>query len=209
MRGILGNFHNLISGDASRGINKLDLFGAGTVGGAWGKYLRELYDHPTTEGTNFKMQAGALDDYLGRESNAAGEQFSMATNAGGFYDSGARLAGLQDINRSKMASYSSGLATILANLEHEKMTAAFPFLQMQQENWNSYYNQIAATQNEQNFRGAQLGQGISSAFGGGGGIGGGSYGAGGGGGGGYTGTYGAAMSYGTQFGAGTGGDSYP
>lgn len=180
MRGILGNFHNWVSGDASRGIKRIDMFGPGTVGGGWQDYLKNLYSGETADSSIYRSQSTALRDALAQESSAHGEQFSQASNAGGFYDSGARLTGLNDINRSTMMNYSQGLAQILTNLENQKMQAAFPFLQAQNEEFNSYYNQIAATQNEQNFRGAALGSGISSGLSGG-------MGGGGGGGGGYTG----------------------
>ncbi len=199
MRGILGNFHNVISGDASRSIHPLDLFAPGTPGGLWRNYLQDLYKTPTADTPQFKAESGALQDILGREANAQGENFSLSANAGGFYDSGARLAGMQDINRNKMASYSTGLAEILTRLEHEKMSAAFPYLQMQQANWNAYYGAIAKAQDEQNFRGAQLGAGISGGLSAG-------MGGGGGGGGGYAGgdSTSGVTAYGSWLGAGTG-----
>jgi hypothetical protein len=73
-----------------------------------------------------------------------------------------------------MAAYSQGLSQILAKLESDKMQAAYPFLSAQLGEYNAHYGNIANAQNEQNFRGAALGSGISGAFGGGGGGGGGS-----------------------------------
>jgi hypothetical protein len=169
MKGILGWFHNVISGDANRQQAGPELFKAGGVGDAYKKYLLNLYNEDTGQSKQFASQSTALRDALSQESGAQKDQFSMASNAGGFYDSGARLQGLNDINRSNLFSYSQGLTQILAHLEDQKLQAAYPFLQAQLGEYSAHEQKIANAQNEQNFRGAQLGSGISGAFSGGGG----------------------------------------
>ena len=164
--GILGWIHNNISGDQSRSTPSPGLFKPGTVGGSWGDYLKNLYATPTGESPQFKSQSTALRDALAQESGAQSEQFTSATNAGGFYDSGARLAGLGEIDRNRMASFSQGLTAILQKLEEEKLNAAYPFIQSQLGEYNAHEQAIANAQGEQNFRGAALGSGISGAFGG-------------------------------------------
>jgi len=160
--GILGWFHSHVSGEASRGTKQPDIFADGTVGGGWQKYLLDLYKTPTADTPQFLSQSGALRDLLAKQYQGQAEQFGQATNAGGFYDSGARLAGLQGINRAQMFSYSQGLSEMLAKMEAQKMQAAYPFLQAQLQQ-RSVNEQIQANaSNEANWRDAQLGQGLSS-----------------------------------------------
>lgn len=160
--GILGWVHNNVSGDQSRSTPSPGLFKPGTVGGYWGDYLKNLYATPTGESPQFTSQSTALRDALAMESGAQKEQFASGTNASGFYDSGARLAGLNTINRGEMASYSQGLVAILQKLEEEKLNAAYPFMTSQLGEYNAHEAAVAAAQGEQNFRGAQLGQAASS-----------------------------------------------
>ena len=188
-QGILGWIHNNISGGQSRPTPNPGVFETGTVGGSWGDYLKSLYATDTGSSKQFQSQSTALRDALSMEAGGASEKFATATNAGGFYDSGARLAGLSEINRAKMYSYSQGLTAILAKLEEQKLAAAYPFIQSQLGEYNAHQQAVAAAQGEQNFRGAQLGQGISGALGGGGLNAGGGYGGGGGTGTGTTGGY--------------------
>lgn len=176
-QGILGWFHNNISGGQSRKTPSPGLFKEGSVGAGWADYLKKLYATDTGTSQQFVSQSTALRDALAQESGAQKDQFSAATNAGGFYDSGARLQGLNQINRSNLFSFSQGLSQILAKLEEQKLQAAFPFLQAQLGEYTAHQGAIAKAQDEQNFRGAQLGAGISGglhdALGGGGGGGGG------------------------------------
>jgi hypothetical protein len=160
-QGVLGWFHSNISGEQSRPTPPPGLFKPGTVGGFWGDYLKKLYATPTGESPQFLSQSTALRDALTRESATQGEQFGQATNAGGFFDSGARLMGLGEIDRNRMASFSQGLTAILQKLEEEKLNAAYPFLTAQLGEYNAHEQAQANASNEQNFRGAQLGQGIS------------------------------------------------
>lgn len=174
--GILGWFHNNISGDQSRPTPSPGLFKAGSVGEGWGNYLKNLYATPTDQSTQFKRSAMGLRDALTAETEGQKDEFGQAVNAGGFYDSGARFTGLNEINRNKLFAYSQGLSEILAKLESDKMAAAFPYLQSQLGEYNAHEQAVANAQGEQNFRGAQLGQAASSvgsAFAGGGGGGGG------------------------------------
>jgi hypothetical protein len=168
-QGILGWIHNNISGDQSRPTPSPGIFGKGTVGEGWGNYLKGLYATDTGNTAIFKSQSSALRDALSMEAEGQKDEFGLAANAGGFYDSGARLTGLNEINRNKIASYSQGLAAILAKLESDKMAAAFPYLQAQLGEYTAHQTAIGKAQDEQNFRGAQLGAGISGAFSGGGG----------------------------------------
>ena len=161
--GILGWIHNNISGDQSRATPSPGLFGVGTVGASWGDYLKSLYATDTGSSKQFQSQSTALRDALGQEAGGAGEKFAAATNASGFYDSGARLAGLSEINRAKMYSYSQGLTAILAKLEEQKLAAAYPFLQAQIGEYTSNWQNASAAENEQITRNTNIGQAISSA----------------------------------------------
>lgn len=200
--------HNFLSG----GDRKISdpaagggFFKPGSVGAAWGDYLKDSLGKDITATPQYRAQSAALRDELRRESGAAGEQFSLATNAGGFYDSGARLQGLREIDRSRMASMSTGLAEILSRLEHERMTAAFPFLQSQISGFTAYENARLGAEQAGNFRANAHAQAVIGGFTGG---------MGGGGGGGAMGGYApqagysaaypqAARTYGTYLGAGT------
>jgi len=166
-------FRDWLSGH-ERKIPKPDFFDAGTVGGEWGDYLKKLYATDTGDTEIFRSQSSALRDALSRETDAQKDEFGGAVNAGGFYDSGARLTGLNDINRSKMFSYSQGLSAILAKLESDKMSAAFPFLQAQTGVFSAWQDALQGTENAQTSRKIQIGQSASSvgsAFAGGGGSG--------------------------------------
>ena len=176
-KGIFGWIHANLGGDPDRKTPNPGFFNEGTVGGLWGDYLKSLYATDTGSSKQFQSQSTALRDALGKEAGGAGEQFAAATNAGGFYDSGARLAGLSEINRAKMYSYSQGLTAILAKLEEQKLQAAYPFLQAQIGEYTSNWQNASAAENEQITRNTNIGQAISSAAssasGGGGGGGGG------------------------------------
>lgn len=162
--GILGGLDYILSG-SKRKISRPNLFGAGTVGGGWADYLKNLYATPTEQSGVYRSQSTALRDALSQESATQGDQFSQASNAGGFYDSGARFQGLNDINRNRLMSYSQGLTQILTNLENQKMQAAFPFLQAQMGEFTGYQNAVQGAENAQNVRSGQNKQFVSDTFG--------------------------------------------
>lgn len=164
-QGVLGWLHNNLSGDQSRQTPSPGLFAPGQVGAMWTDYLKNLYSTPTSETPQFKGAASTLRDSLAQESNAAGESTAQALNSGGAFDSGARVQALGDINRTRLQAYSKGLSELLAKLEENKMSAAFPYLQAVLGEYSAHQSAIGAAQGEQNFRGAQLGQGITSGIG--------------------------------------------
>jgi len=145
-------------------VHKPGFFEPGTVGGDWGDYLKSLYSEDPMQSRSYIGQSTALRDALSKEAGAQGEQLATASNAGGFYDSGARLSGLGDINRNKMASYSKGLTDIVGKLESDKLNAAYPFLQAQLGEYNSYYNARLGEQNARNYRANAAVSNIMSAF---------------------------------------------
>lgn len=157
-------FRSWLSGN-KRKIENPNFFGSGTVGGSWSDYLKELYAQDTGTSKQFQSQSTALRDALGQEAGGAGEKFAAATNAGGFYDSGARLAGLSEINRAKMYSYSQGLTAILAKLEDQKLQAAYPFLQAQIGGFTAYENALYQQDELQTQRKKQIAQTFGSVFG--------------------------------------------
>ncbi len=150
-------------------------FGTGSVGGGWQDYLKGLYATDTPNTGIYRSQSTALRDALAQESQGQEDQFSQATNQGGFYDSGARLQGLNDINRNRMMSYSQGLTQILTNLENQKMQAAYPFLQAQIGGFEAYQGAKLGEEQAGNFRANAHAQAViggfsaGSKFGGGGG----------------------------------------
>lgn len=175
--GILGGVFNTIFGGGGQGpsVPGSNIFGPGEVGGLWGDYLKDLYRTPIDKTPQFRTQSTALRDALSLESNTQKDEFGLASNAGGFYDSGARLAGLNDINRSRLASYSQGLAQILSKLESDKMQAAFPFVssfinEYQAQN-QARYGSGGAGGLEQESTFGQIGSFIGNVFGGGSGSG--------------------------------------
>lgn len=196
--------HNFLSG-GDRQLSEPSagggFFGPGSVGASWRDYLvNDIYGTPTTESPVYTAQSTALRDALGREAAGAGEQFALGTNAGGFYDSGARLAGLQEINRNKMSAYSQGLTEILARLEQNKLQAAAPFLAAQIGGFQAYEGARQGAEDAGNYRANAHAQAVLQGF---------SMGMGGGGGstGGYIPSYNdggqASRAYGTYLGAGT------
>jgi len=157
-------FRSWLSGN-KRKIENPEFFGPGTVGGGWSDYLKNLYATETTDTPQFAMQSTSLRDLLSRNSAAQGEQITQASNAGGFYDSGARVAGLGDINRNQMASYSQGLTEILSRLEEQKLAAAYPFMQSQIGGWTAYQDQLYRQDELQTQRKKQIAQTFGSVFG--------------------------------------------
>lgn len=195
--GPVGWVHGHLSG-GDRKVDKPGFFEPGTVGGGWQDYLKDLYSTDTTKSANYISQSTALRDALSRNSAGQQEQFSMASNQGGFYDSGARLAGLGDINRTQQYNYAQGLTDILGRLESEKLGAAFPFLQAQLGEYQAYYGARLGEETAGNYRANAVASNITGVFGG----------SGGGGAPSSTGGYGNAteIAYGSKYGAGTGGD---
>lgn len=138
--GVQGAVSGLLMGQGRSLQNPNDLFSGGTVGGLYGTYLRGLYSGPVTSTPWFKSAAGALRTSIDQEGGAAGEQLAAATNAGGTYDSGARIASLQGINRAKLSAYSQGLSQIMNQIEMARISAAAPFLSARL-NASGQYNQ--------------------------------------------------------------------
>jgi hypothetical protein len=161
--GIVGWLHGHLSG-GDRPVDKPGFFEPGTVGGSWQDYLKQLYSTDIQDSSQYISQSTTLRDALSREAMGQGEQFSMASNAGGFFDSGARLAGLGDINRNKMTAYSQGLTEILGRLEQEKLGAAYPFLQSQLGEYQAYYNARLGEENAGNYRANAVVSNIMSGF---------------------------------------------
>jgi len=136
----------------SRDIHQPNLFGEGTVGGLWGKSLRDLYSKPLTETEPYMTGATAIRDALSKEGAAATEMLGRTTQAGGYFDSGARVAGVGDINRSKMMAYGQSLSGLLAHLNEQKFQAAAPFLAARIGEFNAYQQALGQANNEQNQR---------------------------------------------------------
>lgn len=150
-----------------RKIAPMNLFGVGTVGGGWEQYLKDLYATPTDKSKQYNVLSTALRDALTMESDTMKDEFGAAASSGGFFDSGARLAGLSDINRNRIASYSQGLSQILAKLESDKMSAAFPYLQARIGEFSAYQNALYQQDELQTQRKKQIAQTIGAVFGGG------------------------------------------
>jgi hypothetical protein len=157
-------FRNWLGGHKRKIIHP-GFFGKDQVGGMWGDYLKELYSTPTGESSIFRGQSMALRDALSMESDTQKEEFAAASSSGGFYDSGARLSGLGEIDRNRIASYSQGLSGILAKLESDKMGAAFPFLQAQISEWSAFQSAMNFQDELQTQRKKQIAQTTSSVFG--------------------------------------------
>ena len=163
------------------------LFAPGTVGGMYGDYLKDMYRTPTDQSPLFKRQSMVIRDALSQESDTAKDELTAAANSEGFFDSGARIAGLSEINRNRIAAYSQSVASLLAKMESDKLQAAFPYLQAQIGEYGAYQGALGARNQRRQNDIYNMGQNVQqssatvmSMFGGGG-MGGG----GGGGGGGY------------------------
>lgn len=137
---------------STRGIHQPNLFGEGTVGGEWGKSLRDLYSKPLTETEPYMTGSTAIRDALSKEAAGATEMLGRTTQAGGYFDSGARIAGVGDINRSKMMAYGQSLAGLLAHLNEQKFAAAAPFLAARIGEFNAYQNALGQANAEQTQR---------------------------------------------------------
>jgi hypothetical protein len=128
------------------------LFAPGTVGKSWGDYLNNLYATPVDQTQPYISGSTAIRDALSREAGGAQDALGRATQAGGYYDSGARLAGLGDINRQKMFAYGQSLSQLLASLEHDRMSAAAPFLASQIGAYNAHENALQGAESAANQR---------------------------------------------------------
>lgn len=102
--------------------------GAAQVGGAYQKWLMGLLTTPYEKNPVFLAGKGELKDTLGNELAGQEQATSDAATAGGWFDSGQRLAMNQSAERGSTASYAQGLRQLMMSIEQMKASAVLPFL---------------------------------------------------------------------------------
>lgn len=98
------------------------------VGTAYSNLLLERLLTPPEQTKEFAGYSTALRDTLSREAGSARSRLSDAALGGGWYDSGARIAGLGDIDRAELESWAGGIRDILLGLDARRTAEVLPFL---------------------------------------------------------------------------------
>lgn len=145
-QGFFGVASSLTSGPKRQIDNPNWMFGGGTVGGEYGAFLRDLYKTDPTQTGWYKSVKTSLLDSTDMSAKAAEAELGQQANMTGTFDSGARVASLMDVNRSKMQVVAQGLAQTIQQINQAKLGAAVPFLNARLGAYAEYNQALAGSE---------------------------------------------------------------
>lgn len=125
--GILGELTDILFGEGPSFQASGVFPGAPRVGQKFMQLLLERMKFPT-EQRIFPVLEEALRESVGRVAGTQRQRLGEAAVAGGFFESGERLQGLETISRQEVQAFTQGMRDILLGLEGRRTEGVLPFL---------------------------------------------------------------------------------
>ena len=126
--GLLDEINSILIGDPSVNIGSSGAFsGVEDISQLFSELLQERLG-PVQEQESFRRGVGTLTDVVGLAGGRARQRLGDVSVAGGFFDSGARIEGLLEIERGEQAELQQGINQLFQALEDRRTQGVFEFL---------------------------------------------------------------------------------